>query len=80
MLENNRMNEILDILKTIKPEIDFENSNNFIDNGLLDSLNIITLISKLEENYSIKINPEDIDPDNFNSIISIKKLIDKYLI
>lgn len=69
--------DILKILSGIRPEINFESNNNFIENGLLDSLDIIRLVSKLEEKFKISINGVDIIPENFNTLESIESLIKK---
>lgn len=71
------MNHILSILKGIREDSDFENSNNFIEDGLFDSFDIVNLSGELEENFGITIEAEDIIPENFISIISIEKLIEK---
>lgn len=73
----NKMNHILSILKGIREDSDFENSNNFIEDGLFDSFDIVNLSGELEENFGITIEAEDIIPENFISIISIEKLIEK---
>lgn len=67
--------QILKILSEIRPEIDYANSCNFIENGLLDSLDIIRLVSELEEVFSISINGEDIIPDNFKGLFEIGSLV-----
>jgi acyl carrier protein len=72
------MEELYKILEEIKPECDFRNSENYIIGGLLDSFDIILLISELEKAYSISIEGYDIIPENFNRIEAIKRLILKY--
>lgn len=70
-------NEILEILKELKPEEDFQNSESFIDDELLDSFDVITLMSMLEEKYGIVIDGLDIVPENFESIETIIRLINR---
>lgn len=72
------MKELLCILKEIRPEFDFENSSDFIEDGMLDSFDTITLVSDLDEAYSISIDGSDILPENFNSLNAIKRLLEKY--
>ncbi len=72
------MREINKILREIRPEFDFENFDDFFQNGLLDSLDLITLITSLDEEYNISIEGTDILPENFKSIRSIEKLLKKY--
>ena len=59
--------ELLDILNEIRPEFNYTDSEDFIADGLLDSFDIISLISILEEKYNIKIDGLDIVPENFAS-------------
>ena len=70
-------NEILNILSYIRPEVDYLNKTNYIDECLLDSLDIIRLVSEIEKKYNISINGEDIIPENFQSINNIENLINK---
>ena len=71
------MEQIYDILEELRPEFDFRESDNFVEDGYLDSFDIISLVSELEERFEIKIDGLDIIPENFESIESIKKLIEK---
>lgn len=70
-------NVIGEILKEIRPEFDFSESENFIEDGMLDSFDIITLTNMLEERFSIKIDGLDIVPENFFTVDSISKLVEK---
>lgn len=63
------------ILEDIRPDVDFENDNNLIDNGILDSFDIITLAGELCENFNIEIGAEDIIPENFNSLDLIVSMV-----
>ena len=71
-------NTILEILNSITPETDFESSHNFIEDGYLDSLDMIILVRELEKNFNISISGESIIPENFSSIASIQTLINKF--
>ena len=66
------------ILKEIRPEFDFTASQDFVDDGMLDSFDIVTLVSDLEEAYGISISGLDIVPENFQNIASIQHLLQKY--
>ena len=70
-------NEILEMLKEIRPEFDFEDSEDFVMDGLLDSFDIITLSNMLEEKYSITVDGLDIVPENFASLAAIEALVKK---
>ncbi|OKY84641.1 MAG: acyl carrier protein [Bacteroidales bacterium 52_46] len=70
-------NQIISILNGIRPEFDFSEDVNFIEEGILDSFDVVSLVSELEENFGININGVDILPENFSSIENIKSLINK---
>lgn len=72
------MDIILKILLEIRPESNFEESDNFIEDGLLDSFDIVTLVSNLDSKYSISIDGEDILPENFSNLAAIQSLLLKY--
>lgn len=69
------MNELLDILKDLKPGVDFENEKNLIDDRVLDSLDVMNLTVELNDEFDIEITPLDILPENFQSIEIIYQLI-----
>lgn len=69
--------KIYEMLYEIRPENNFRNSCNFIQDVLLDSLNILDLVSMIEDEYQINISPKDIVPENFFCIESIKNMIEK---
>jgi len=71
------LDTIFDMLSEIRPEFDYKDSNNFIEDGLLDSFDIISLISMIEEKYSIKIDGLDIVPENFFNADAIVELVKK---
>lgn len=71
------MGKIFEILRNIREEADFKASNNFIKDGLLDSFDIITLVSMLEDEYSILIDALDIVPENFENCDSIIAVLKK---
>ena len=72
------MKTVLEVLKGIRPEFDFSTSQDFIADGMLDSFDVITLISELDQNFGISINGTDILPENLKSIGEITKLLQKY--
>lgn len=72
------MNEkIFEMLAELRPEFDYKESENFIEDGLLDSFDIVSLIAMLEEKFSIKIDGLDIVPENFLSVDAIAALVEK---
>lgn len=71
------MEKIFSMLEELKPEQDFTASTDFIEDGMLDSFDIISLISMLEEEYDIIVDGMDVVPENFVSVDSILELIKK---
>ena len=63
------------ILQSIRPELDFNESSNFILDGYLDSFYIVLLVDNLEKEFTISINSKNITPDNFTNIEAIEKLV-----
>ncbi len=71
------MDEIYEILEELRPEFDFRKSENFVDDGFLDSFDIVSIISMVEEKYGINIDGLDILPENFETAAAIAALIKK---
>ena len=71
------MEILLKILNEFRPDIDFVNKTALIDEGLLDSLDIVNIISELDSEFDIEIPVEEITPENFNSAQAMKRLIDR---
>ncbi len=69
--------KVLSILKEIRPEFDFEESDNFVEDGYLDSFDIVTLVSELETAYDVVIDGLDVLPENFETVQDICNLVDK---
>ena len=69
--------EVLEVLNGLRLHIDHEEVLDYIEEGLLDSLDIIYLVAELEKKLGISINGEEIVPENFKNLKSIQKLIIK---
>ncbi len=69
------MKTVSEILKEIRPEFDFTTSNDFINDGMLDSFDMMTLVSALDKNYGISIQGTDIVPENFMNLQTIEALL-----
>lgn len=69
--------KILELLTEIRPEFDFSASNSFIEEGMLDSFDIVALVAALDEEYKISIVGMDIIPENFSSLETIHQLLKK---
>lgn len=71
------MEKLLEVLKSIRDDIDFENETKLIDDGILDSFDIVSVVSELCDVYEITITAEDMEPENFNSAEAMLALIDR---
>ena len=69
------MNRIVEILQDIRPGVKWEAASAIIDDGLLDSFDMISLIGELEEAFNVHIGLEHLEPENFNSITAITALL-----
>ena len=69
--------KVLSILKEIRPEFDFEESDNFVEDGYLDSFDIVTLVSELETAFDVVIDGLDVLPENFETVQDICNMVNK---
>ena len=73
----NMREKIISILSELRPEFDFNESLNFIEEGMLDSFDIINLVTTLDSEFGIYIDGMDVLPDNFSSVERIEALLKK---
>ncbi len=71
------MRKVIDILEELQPGIDFDSCGKFIDDGIIDSFDLVSLIGELNDEYGITIPMWEIVPDNFNSIEAMERLIER---
>ena len=71
------MEELLEILSQVRDDIDFENSNDLVTGGKLTSLDILQIITALNDAYDISVPAAMIMPDNFNSAQKILEMVNK---
>ena len=69
--------KVLEILANLRPEFDFTEDVDFIEEGMLDSFDVVTLVSDLDTTFGISIDGVDIVPENFSSIDAIINLLKK---
>lgn len=69
------MEKLMQILQEIRPDIDFENETGLIDEGILDSFDVVSIISELDDAFGVQIRISELDPENFNSAESIWNLV-----
>ncbi|SHH37683.1 Phosphopantetheine attachment site [Clostridium collagenovorans DSM 3089] len=71
------MEKLLEILDEIDSTIDYEKEKRLIDEGYLDSLSILSLVTELEDGFDIEIRPVDLVPANFNSVEAMWNMIQR---
>lgn len=71
------MDKLLKILTDNCPDIDFETEDRLIDDGVLDSLDIVMLVGELNDAFDVSITAEDLVPENFNSAGAMYQLIQR---
>lgn len=69
------MEKLLEILKSIRPDVDFENETALIDDGILDSFDVVSIISELDNEFGVQVRITELDPENFNSVEAIWQLV-----
>ena len=70
------MDELMKILTETCPGIDFEHETALIDDGILESLDIVTIVSEIMDVFGVELNVDDLLPENFNSVQAIWELIE----
>lgn len=70
------MDELMKILTETCPGIDFEHETALIDDGILESLDIVTIVSEIMDVFGVELNVDDLLPENFTSVQAIWELIE----
>lgn len=73
------MDKLMNLLKTNFPAVDFEQDVKLVTDGILDSVDIVSLISELEDNFDISISMEYITPENFDTVDKIWSMINELM-
>ncbi len=71
------MEKLLKILEELNPDIDFGTEEKLIDDGLLDSMAILSLVSDLEDEFDVEITPVELVPSNFNSAAAMWDMVQR---
>ncbi len=71
------MEQLLEILSELHPEVDFETEDQLIDGKILDSFDIVTIIAEINSEFDVAIPAEEIIPENFNSAEALWELVEK---
>lgn len=69
------MEELIQILRDLHPDVEFETCENLVDGGILDSFDIVTVISEISDTFDVVISANEIVPENFNSVKALYNLI-----
>ncbi|MBQ3423609.1 MAG: acyl carrier protein [Clostridia bacterium] len=73
------MEKILEILRQIRGDVDFEHEKALIDDGILDSFDVVGIIAELTNAFDISISIDDMVPENFNSVEAMHALVERRL-
>jgi len=73
------MNELLEILQNLHPDVDFTSEKQLVDNGILDSFDIVTIVSDIADTFDVTVSADEIIPENFNSASALYALIETKL-
>lgn len=68
--------KILAVLEEIRPDVDFVNEKLLIDDSILDSFDIISIVNEFNSTFEVDIDVEDLEPYNFNTIEAMQELIE----
>ena len=71
------MEELMEILQDLHPDVDFETEEHLVDDKIMDSFDIVSLIAEINENFDIAVTAKDILPENFNSARALYALIQR---
>ncbi len=71
------MEELLNVLKRALPKVDWETDMALVDDGVIDSVDVVSVISEITDEYDIEIPSEEMEPENFNSVEAIYEMIQR---
>lgn len=71
------MEELMQILEDLRPDVDFKSEKKLIDNSVLDSFDIVSLVGELNDEFDIDINPAELVPENFNSVEAMYQMVER---
>ncbi len=70
---------LLSILNDLHPEIDFENEDALVTDGVLDSFDIVSLVAEINSEFDITVGIDELEPENFDSVDAMVKLVESLL-
>lgn len=76
-IPEDKMDELLEILQELHPEVDFDTCESLVDDKILDSFDIISLITEINSAFDVAVPAEEIIPENFNSAEALWDMIER---
>ena len=73
------MERLLEILQELHPEVDYSSCDTLVDDGILDSFDIVSLVTEVNDEFDVKIPASEIIPENFNSAEQLWELIERLM-
>ena len=73
------MEELMEILENLRPDVDFENETALVTDEILQSFDIVSLVGEIDSVFDVEITPVDLIPENFNSAAALWALIQKLI-
>ena len=71
------MEQLIALLSEICPGIDFERETALVDGGILESLDIVTIVPEIMDAFDVELTVDDLIPENFNSVQAMLDMIEK---
>jgi len=71
------MDELMELLEELRPDVDFANEEGLVTNNILESFDIVSLVTELNDHYDIEIKPHHLVPKNFDSAEAILALVNE---
>lgn len=71
------MEKLLEILESVKPGVDFKSSSNMIEEGLIDSFDIVSIIANINEAFDIDFGVSEVVPENFATVQALYETIER---
>ncbi len=71
------MDELMEVLRRALPKVNWETDQALVDDGIIDSMDVVSVISEITDEYDIEIPSEEMEPENFNSVQAIYEMIQR---
>lgn len=71
------MNKLIEILSEICPNVDFRKEKALVDDGLIDSFEIVSIVAEIMDHFEVELDVDDLMPENFNSVEAMMQLIEE---